>query len=51
MPFMVSLVKSASFWVSGVIENSGMMYLMVMNANSEWLNIALAVVDGLIDKG
>jgi hypothetical protein len=42
-------VSSTSFWLSRVIKSSGMSYLMVMNVNSEWANIALVVVDGLID--
>jgi hypothetical protein len=44
-------VSSASFWPSRVMRNSEMLYLMVMNGDSKWANIAPAVVNGLIDMG
>ena len=44
-------VNSTSLRLPRVIKNSGLLYLLVMNVVSEWADVVLAVVDGLIDKG
>ena len=44
-------VNSPSLQLPRVMKNSGLLYLLVMNVDSEWVDVALAVVDGLIDKG
>ena len=44
-------VNSTSLRLPRVIKNSGLLYLLVMNVVSEWADVTLAVVDGLIDEG
>ncbi len=44
-------VNSTSLRLPRVMKNSGLLYLLVMNVDSEWANVASAVVDGLIGKG
>ena len=44
-------VNSTSLRLPRMMKNSGLLYLLVMNVGSEWADVALAVVDGLIDKG
>ena len=43
-------VNSTSLRLPRVIKNSGLLYLLVMNVVSEWADVTLAVVDGLIDE-
>jgi hypothetical protein len=44
-------VNSTSLRLPRMMKKSGLLYLLVMNVGSEWADVALAVVDGLIDKG
>ncbi len=44
-------INSTSLRLLRVMKNSGLLYLLVMNVVSEWADVVLAVVDGLIDKG
>ncbi len=44
-------INSTSLRLPRVVKNSGLLYLLVMNVVSEWADVALAVVDDLIDKG
>ncbi len=49
-PFMLPLCQ---FYFVAVVkgdENSGFLHFLVMNVASEWANIVLAVVDGLIER-
>ncbi len=43
-------VNSTSLRLSRVMKNSGFLHFLVMNVASEWANIVLAVVDGLIER-
>ena len=44
-------VNFTSLQLPRVMKNSGLLYLLVMNVDSECANVAPAVVNGLTDKG